>query len=114
MSRHTWVFGGDQVPDDVLGVWEKNKRIEKRRASALDDIPEPLSAVARAAKTVTRIRRNEIAVDLADEPITADEVGDQMLTLVARAQACGVDPDQALRSAVRALEQRARQAEAAQ
>lgn len=111
IARHPWVFGDQDAPEDVLGAWEKNKVVEKARASALDDIPEPLSALARANKVVTRIRRNDVKVSLADEPITADHVGGAILALVERAHATGIDPDQALRDAVRTLEQQARAAE---
>ena len=45
--------------------------------------------------------------------MTADEVGDGLLSLAARAQACGIDPDQALRDAVRVLERQVVEAESA-
>ena len=108
IARHPYVYADQAVPDDVWGSWERRKRAEKRRASAVDGIPEPLSALARATKVVTRVRSHGVAVDLADEPIDADGVGTAMLDLVARAQHAGVDPDQALRRAVRALEDQAR------
>ena len=44
--------------------------------------------------------------------MSSDQVGTELLGLVARAQAQGIDPDQALRDAVRQLEQRVREAEA--
>jgi XTP/dITP diphosphohydrolase len=50
---------------------------------------------------------------LPDEPTTAEEVGVQILALAARAQATGIDPEQALRGAVRSLEARVRDAESA-
>ncbi|MDR0849700.1 MAG: nucleoside triphosphate pyrophosphohydrolase [Propionibacteriaceae bacterium] len=113
ISRHPWVFGGQDAPEDVLGTWEKNKVVEKSRASALDDIPSPLSALARANKVVTRIRRNDIDVPLDDEPVSAFDVGQSILALVARAHAAGIDPEQALRDAVRDLEVQARAVESA-
>ena len=48
---------------------------------------------------------------MADEPITADEVGRQILALVQRAQASGVDADQATRDALRVLEYQVRDSE---
>jgi len=113
IARHPYVYAGQGVPEDVWGSWEKRKKAEKHRASAVDGIPEPLSALARAVKVVTRIRSHEVGVALADAPIGEDEVGEAILALVARAQAAHVDPDQALRRAVRALEAQARAAEQA-
>jgi XTP/dITP diphosphohydrolase len=48
---------------------------------------------------------------LPEDATTAEEVGTQILELTARAQAAGIDPEQALRDAVRALEVRVRSAE---
>jgi len=52
-----------------------------------------------------------VDVAMADEPITADEVGRQILALVQRAQASGVDADQATRDALRVLEYQVRDSE---
>ncbi len=43
-------------------------------------------------------------MDLPDEPVTAEQVGAEILALAARAEAAGIDPDQAVRDAVRGLE----------
>ena len=112
IARHPYVYAGQSVPTDVWGSWEKRKRAEKQRASAVDGIPDTLSSLARAHKAVTRIRSHGVPVPLADDPITAGETGDAILAVVARAQAQHIDPDQALRAAVRTLEAAARAAEA--
>ena len=70
-----------------------------------------MSAVARAAKIIGRARSHQVAVDLDDEPIEAIEVGQQMLALTSRAQAHGIDAEQAIRDAVRALERSVVEAE---
>ena len=111
IARHPYVYADQAVPDDVWGSWEKRKKAEKHRASAVDGIPDPLSSLARANKAVTRIRSHEVGVPLDSTPITAEETGQQILAIVARAQAAHIDPDQALRQAVRCLESQARQAE---
>ena len=113
IERHPYVYADQSVPEDVWGSWEKRKKAEKHRASAVDDIPDPLSSLARANKAVTRIRSNDVDVPLDRTPITAEEAGQAILSIVERAQACHVDPDQAVREAVRALETQARQAEQA-
>ena len=112
VRRHPYVFTDAAVPDDLLSSWEARKRAEKGRTSALDGIPAPLDTLARATKVVDRVRHLRVGVPLPDEPVTAGEVGEQMVALVARAQASGVDADQAVRAAVRALEGRVREAEA--
>lgn len=111
VRRHPYVFADGDVPADLMGSWEQRKRAEKGRTSSLDGIPERLSALARAQKVVSRSRSFGVDVELDDTPVTADEVGTQVLDLVARAQASGVDAEQAVRAALRALEVRVQQAE---
>ena len=83
----------------------------KGRTSSLDGIAHSLSSVARSGKVISRARTRGVGVELADEPITAEETGDQLLTLIARAQASGIDADQALRDRLRDLEGEIRKAE---
>ena len=111
IRRHPYVFGDAAVPDDLNVTWEARKRAEKGRTSSLGGIAENLSSLARAVKIVTRARHHGVEVELASASITADEVGRAIIDLVARAQASGVDADQATRVAVRALEERVRIAE---
>jgi len=107
IARHPYVFADAEVPQDLMASWEQRKP----RTSAVDGLPEPLSTLARAHKVITRARHRGVSVNLPEEPITAAETGTQLLALVARASAAGVDPDQALRLAVRQLEQSIRAAE---
>ncbi|GAB3622189.1 hypothetical protein GCM10027418_02710 [Mariniluteicoccus endophyticus] len=111
IARHPYVFADGDVPDDLDATWEERKRAEKGRTSSLDGIPVRLSALARANKVISRARSHKVPVDLPDDPVTADEVGRTALDLVARAQASGVDPEQAVRDALRALEDDVRAAE---
>lgn len=110
VARHPYVFTDADVPDDLNASWERRKRAEKGRRSALDGIP-PLATLARASKVVSRTRHHGVDVGLPTEPVTAAEAGDGVLALVARAQASGVDADQAVRAAIRALEASVRAAE---
>lgn len=110
--RHPWVFGDDDDPEDMMATWEAAKQHEKQRSSALEGIPAAMPTLARAAKVVARTRHVHLPVAQDDEPITAEEVGTQILSLVQRAQASGVDADQATRDAIRALEANVREAEA--
>jgi len=111
VARHPYIYADQDVPADLYQSWESKKKAEKARRSAVDGIPDPLSALARANKAVTRIRTLDVPVDLPDEPITAEEAGQAILDIAARAHASRIDPDQALRAAVRDLEGRARAAE---
>jgi XTP/dITP diphosphohydrolase len=117
VSRHPHVFPAtadgqpDAVPADLHHTWEQRKAAEKGRTSALQGIPEQMSAVARAHKIIARARARRVPLELASEPVTAAAVGEQVLTLVARAQAAGVDPEQAVRDAVRQLERQVLAAE---
>jgi XTP/dITP diphosphohydrolase len=113
ISRHPYVFAAEEVPTDLHGTWEQRKAREKGRRSVLEGIPDQLSAVARATKIIARSRSRRVPVELPADPVSAPEVGAEMLALVARAQACGIDPDQALRDAVRGLEAQVRAAESA-
>jgi len=113
ISRHPYVFATAEVPSDLHFTWEQRKVLEKGRTSALQGIPDQLSALARANKIISRARSRRVAVALPDEPTSAEEVGAQLLALAARAHAAGIDPDQALRDAVRGLETRVREAESA-
>ena len=63
ISRHPYVFATAEVPVDLHYTWEQRKAAEKGRTSALQGIPEQLSALARANKIIgkARSRRVELA-----------------------------------------------------
>lgn len=113
IERHTWVFGDAGMPDDLNATWEAGKKAAKGRDSAIDGIPESLSALTRAAKVFSRMRSHGVPIEIPhiDEPVEAAEVGREALSLVARAQASGIDPEQAVRDALREFETGVRRAE---
>jgi XTP/dITP diphosphohydrolase len=108
IARHPYVFASDETPDDLHFSWEQRKAAEKGRISVVEGIPDQLSSLARANKIVSRVRSRRVPVDLPSDPIDEDDLGRQVLALVARAQASGIDPDQAVRAVVRDLEARVR------
>lgn len=118
VARHPHVFPvtptGEPaaVPADLHYTWEQRKAVEKGRTSALQGIPEQMSAMARAGKIISRARSRRVSLELPAEPVTAETVGAEVVALVARAQASGIDPEQAVRDAVRTLESQVRAAEA--
>ena len=110
VHRHPHVFAGLDVvdADEVEANWETLKVAEKGRTSILDGVPLALPALALAEKVVGRAVKAGIEVTS-----TGPETGDLLLGLVVEARAAGVDPEQALRDAVRRLTQTIRAAETA-
>lgn len=111
IRRHPHVFGDEDIPQDMWENWEKRKAAEKGRKSALDGIAESLSVIGRAHKVVSRTRSHGVAVDLPSEPIDEATVGREIIALVSRAQANGIDADAAARQALRNLETQIRATE---
>jgi XTP/dITP diphosphohydrolase len=111
VRRHPHVFGDSPLGSvDAAGLaelnvaWEQSKALEKGRTSVLEGIPDQLSAMAKASKIIGRARARGVPMELPDAPIDPNELGARVLDLVARAQAGGVDAEQAVRDAVRQLE----------
>ncbi len=114
IARHPYVFADGDVPADLIGSWEQRKAVEKERSSALDGVPSRLSALSRAHKVIVRARSHGLSDDeLAVEPasVPPERIGEELLRLVAAAEAAGLDPEQEARDAVRRLEARVRAAE---
>ncbi len=122
VARHPHVFGpvtgsvegqnAEQVLAELTVTWEQRKAVEKGRTSVLEGIPDQLSAMAKANKIIARARSRGVDMVLPSQPIEPGELGEQVLDLVSRAQAQGIDPEQAVRDAVRQLESTVLQAEA--
>ncbi|WP_432546992.1 nucleoside triphosphate pyrophosphohydrolase [Kineococcus sp. SYSU DK004] len=113
VRRHPHVFAGEAAAEDLQARWDAIKATEKARASVLDGVPLHLPALARADKVLGRLERAGLEQPAAPGP-GADEraVGRDLLDLVRRARAAGVDPEAALRTTVRELEADARAREA--
>lgn len=92
---------------EVHARWEKIKKETKGRESVMDGIPVDQPALARAQKVISRA--SKAGLQVSDE--AGADIGHQLLELVARAQAEGIDAEGALRSAVRGYEAAARDAE---
>ena len=101
--RNPHVFG--DVPAEGLDaeavndLWQQVKAAEKADRPVDDGIPSTLPALLYADKVLDRLERAGRATTPAAEPA---DVGERLLALVAEARAAGVDPEQALRDAVRA------------
>ena len=115
VSRHPYVFADADLPSDLVSSWERAKAVEKGRDSALDGIPERLSALTRAQKVLGRSRSHGLdpgTLEVEPAEVAAGELGAAFLGLVARADELGLDAEQVARSALRDLETRVRVAEA--
>ena len=112
--RNPHVFGPDagtaDAPLDASSVnelWESVKATEKKREQVTDGLPPALPALLYADKVLDRLERAgrpapvEVRAERTSAPST--DLGDRLLAVVAEARADGVDPEQALRDAVRRL-----------
>ncbi|MFC4554044.1 MazG family protein [Georgenia faecalis] len=134
VRRHPHVFADDAhalTPGDVEAAWDRIKDAEKARRDPLEGVPRALPALARAQKTARRLRRAGVpdaallagpdegarpadvvpattdATDATDATVpddATDAVGRELMALVLRADAAGVDAEAALRAHVRGLE----------
>jgi XTP/dITP diphosphohydrolase len=97
-NPHVFGAGAASMPAmsaaEVDAQWQEIKAREKVRPSAYDGIGPSLSALLLATKILER--RPDVV-----PPQGSADVGDRLLALVAEASAAGVDPEQALRDAVR-------------
>lgn len=123
IHRHPHVYGqADDVDGPSVASWERLKQERKQRASAMDDIPTSLPALALAEKALKRAAGAGGAADigaLADDlerllPEGAGdrEVGALLLAVVEQARRRGVHAEEALREATGRAAARYREAEA--
>ena len=115
--RHPHVFaeGDAKSVDEVVARWDEIKKEQKsHRESVVEGIPEKLSALARAASVLKRSKDILPAPTPEDSRATTEEeLGEQLLAIVANARAQGLDAERALRQATRNWEDRVRAAEQA-
>ncbi|WP_225432857.1 MULTISPECIES: MazG family protein [Bifidobacterium] len=125
ITRHPHVFvpdddaaapsSGSESPEDTLALWEKVKQKEKHRKSVLEGISHTQGAFLRAAKVVSRVSKSPHAeelfgafggIDDADSMAESrpDAFADEILAVIRRAQADGVDVEAALRNRLRDVE----------
>lgn len=104
IRRNPHVFGADAGSAEGLDAaevdaqWQRIKAQEKPRDRADDGIGPSLSALVYADKVLARLER--AGTPAAPDPASS-EIGERLLALVDDARRAGVDPEQALRDAVR-------------
>jgi XTP/dITP diphosphohydrolase len=104
-NPHVFDPDGESPPGtaaSVNEVWESIKATEKKRTSVTEGLPPGLPALLYADKVLDRLKRTTHAGPSSISDGSGD-IGDRLLALVAEARASGVDPEQALRDAVRRL-----------
>ncbi|PFG17387.1 XTP/dITP diphosphohydrolase [Propionicimonas paludicola] len=114
IARHPYVFSEAEVPADLMGSWEQAKAAEKHRTSALDGIPQRLSALSRAHKVIGRAASHGITLpppSAAVSELEQAELGAAFVHLAQRAVELGLDPEQVARAAVREVEAQIQAAE---
>ncbi|HEX7133349.1 MAG TPA: MazG nucleotide pyrophosphohydrolase domain-containing protein [Iamia sp.] len=103
VRRHPHVFEGapaDDV-DELTRSWEAMKKAESGHTSVMDGLTDALPSLLWAHKV---LRKAEAAGHpWSPEAADPDDVGDQLLALVAVARARDVDPETALRTAAARL-----------
>lgn len=117
VGRHPHVFGDAvaETPEAVMVSWDAIKAVEKsHRTSVLDGIPPGMPALALAEKVVGRAAKVGVQREPVAVPATEEELGEQLLAMVTAARDAGLDPERALRSAIRGLQSDVRAAEAAE
>jgi tetrapyrrole methylase family protein/MazG family protein len=105
IRRHPHVFGDVhlETTQEIVSQWEELKKKEKtnaHRKSILDGIPKGLPALARAQKTIKRLKRANYPElpPLESIEIGKDEeaLGKELLSFAAKAEQFGLDAESAL------------------
>ena len=128
VHRHPHVFAVEpadpdsqsQSPGEIEANWERMKRVEKGRDSAMDGIPHALPALSLTAKFLDRAERSGADVDLgplgdaiaaAVGDVTPASIGKWLFAVVSLARAHGLDAEDTLRSTALAARDRFVEAE---
>lgn len=131
IHRHPHVFGDVRVSgvEEVMANWQAIKAVGKPAGSLMDGVPEAMPGLERAVKLQRRAARvgfdwpdarsvigdveEELAelVEVLDRPEAAHELGDVLFAVANLARHLEVEPEMALRRAVRRFETRFRRME---
>ena len=110
IGRHPHVFGDRvaETADDVVAMWDDLKRAEKpSRTSVLDGVPMGMPSLLLADKLLGKASFVAPALSYVSE----EDLGAQLLGIVAAARAQGLDAERALRGALRGLQDEIRAGE---
>jgi XTP/dITP diphosphohydrolase len=120
IRRHPHVFGDAEATtaERVTADWENRKAAEKGRTSAVEGVPLSLPALVLAAKLLHRAAGYGLTVARPIEirppdRIDNDTIGDLLFAVAGLGDEHGIDPEQALRDAVRRFAEAVRASEVA-
>jgi MazG family protein len=122
IRRHPHVFGGEKLetPDEVISVWNRRKKEEKKRESHFEGIPVTAPSLQAAFEigkraaalgfdwpeavgAIDKVREElselEEAIAEGGRDRQAEEIGDGLFALAQAARLLGVHPETALRRA---------------
>ncbi len=116
VRRHPHVFAGHEVSgvEELHANWDRIKREEKSRTSALDGVAQSQPALSLVAKYLSRVAREQVPVEAPALPagvqVPADDhaLGEFLFALVAAARGQGLDAEAALRRAAHHYAERVR------
>ncbi|MBT7461223.1 MAG: MazG family protein, partial [Waddliaceae bacterium] len=114
IRRHPHIFGDADVADvdGVVDQWDKIKAEEKKhRKHVLDGIPRGLPVLERAQEVIKRARKIEytpLKGEDTDLFVTEEELGEELLNIVAKAQSSGFNAAGSLRKVLTHHERRIR------
>jgi len=119
VRRHPHVFAGHEVSgvDELHANWDRIKREEKARTSALDGVAQSQPALSLVAKYLSRVEREHVPVtppalpDGVTAPGDDHALGELLFALVVAAREHGLDAEAALRRAAHAYAEQVRAAE---
>ncbi|MFW5782354.1 MAG: MazG family protein [Candidatus Muiribacteriaceae bacterium] len=100
IERHPHVFSDETAEhsDDVLKIWNRNKK--KKKGSVTDGIPSALPALMKASKIHRRLKSLKDTDDAGESyvPDIADkeELGNLLYNIVTKSVDKGLEPEQAL------------------
>jgi XTP/dITP diphosphohydrolase len=102
VRRNPHVFSGESVSgvEEIMANWERIKRAEKSRRSAMDGVALGQPALALTSKILSRAEQREVVLDVPAPPdplVDEDSLGQALFALVAAARAAGLDAEAALR-----------------
>ena len=109
MSRHPHVFADQHAESaqDVEAIWHEQKKAEKGRSSLLEGIPNSLPALMHATKVLKRTKQLQIQQlstlpnEFKNQLNSETAIGELLFEIVQLARVQKIDPEAALRSAVR-------------
>ena len=108
VRRHPHVFSDTKVSGsaEVLENWEAQKAAEKGRTSATEGVPLGQPALALATKLIYRAQKYGHQIAIEHPPplspgTTEKELGQALLGILDQALALDIDPEAALRSAIK-------------